>query len=238
MSLPPLVPGVKRSTWRLHDAKREEADDAYAQVRAEVLRRDRYTCRFCGFQTTPDRDAGKTTLAASGYLEVHHIDDNHQNNALTNLVTACPFCHQVFHAGNAGNRGCAQVIWFPWLSQADLNLLCNVIGVAMFRNGSYAEDARSLWNALLSCNAPIAQYYGQSMTDAANFGSILMGLHRAGTQYYEKRMQVFDGVRLLPTIRNFEQAIKWWADKAWLPESQWEAVAADVRDAINKHAGS
>lgn len=47
------------------------------RVRCEVRERDRYRCRMCG-------EAGKT---------VHHIDYNHGNNSMSNLVTLCRICH-------------------------------------------------------------------------------------------------------------------------------------------------
>jgi hypothetical protein len=36
---------------------------------------------------------------SKGRLEVHHIDMNHQNNRLFNLVALCPICHEGAHSG-------------------------------------------------------------------------------------------------------------------------------------------
>ena len=75
------------SKWRANDAGSARADVQFRRVRPEVLRRDRYTCRGCG--------------AWGGRLrvQVHHRDNDHQNNSPENLVTLCVFCHAVFHAG-------------------------------------------------------------------------------------------------------------------------------------------
>ena len=37
---------------------------------------------------------------ARGELQVHHVDMNHSNNNLYNLVVLCPNCHQEAHNGN------------------------------------------------------------------------------------------------------------------------------------------
>ena len=78
--------GVKRKLWRKDDEHADVADAGFTPVRTEVLQRDNYPCRFCGFK-------------AAKYQEVHHLDDNHQNNDPQNLLTVCNLCHQVHHLG-------------------------------------------------------------------------------------------------------------------------------------------
>lgn len=41
-----------------------------------------HKCAICGFAEDED------------LLEVHHIDENHNNNELSNLIILCPICHK------------------------------------------------------------------------------------------------------------------------------------------------
>lgn len=226
---PPLAPGVKRSSWRVHDPDWEVADEGFARVRRQVLERHRYTCQYCGFTTMPDRRAAPTTYLASGYLEVHHLDDDHGNNHPSNLLTVCPFCHLVFHAGNAGHRNTATVIWAPWIAQADLNLLVNAIMVAMAREGEHAPAAMQMYARLTACADRIVSEFGESMADAANFGSVLMMLANRSTSktdLYARRTRLFAGVRLLPNPDAFGKAVEWWSEHGWPSEAQWSEIAA------------
>ena len=60
-----------------------------------VLRRAGGQCAACGGRPG---DAGDR-------LEVHHVDNNHANNAPANLAALCRYCHAVFHAGFHAQRG-------------------------------------------------------------------------------------------------------------------------------------
>jgi len=50
-------------------------------LRYKTLKRDDYSCRKCGYNR-------KLIL-----LEVHHIDEDRNNNGEDNLITLCKFCH-------------------------------------------------------------------------------------------------------------------------------------------------
>ena len=82
-----LIPSVKSPlTWRAHDPRAAKADSDFRRVRPLILRRDRYTCQGCGAQP-------------KNRLEVHHLDNNHHNNRMGNLISVCKYCHAVFHSG-------------------------------------------------------------------------------------------------------------------------------------------
>jgi 5-methylcytosine-specific restriction endonuclease McrA len=53
-------------------------------LREIILKKYNYACSKCKYQ----------------YLEIHHIDGNHNNNNLDNLITLCRRCHREAH----GNR--------------------------------------------------------------------------------------------------------------------------------------
>ncbi len=73
--------------WRMHTGN--TPDGKWRKIRREILKRDNYTCRACG-------------IRSEKYMEVHHINGDHTDNRPENLVTLCPMCHAVFHAGITG----------------------------------------------------------------------------------------------------------------------------------------
>lgn len=106
-----LVISAKSKVWRVDDKNFSiTGNSGWAITRTAILKRDDYTCRFCGFHS-------------KSYQEVHHLDDDHNNDASENLVTACSFCHQVHHIGLAGISGSAKLAWMPELTHQEINHL-------------------------------------------------------------------------------------------------------------------
>lgn len=69
-----------------------------SRFREAVFRRDRYSCRGCGFQSTPERAADE--------LDAHHITDRHEmpngGYVAANGISLCATCHwnaEAFHRG-------------------------------------------------------------------------------------------------------------------------------------------
>lgn len=62
-----------------------------------ALKRDNYSCVFCGKRVTP----GQPFHGKRYPLEVHHLDNNRENGKrnhdLDNLMTLCVKCHQEWH---------------------------------------------------------------------------------------------------------------------------------------------
>ena len=191
--------------------------------------------------------AGAGTLLASGYFEVHHLDDDHTNNSPENLITACPFCHQVFHAGNAGHSGKAsKVIWLPWLSQAKLNLLCHTLFVAMIRGEVaeaasddmnekdrdlallYASWATSLYYALLAQSSLLESHLGQGLSQPQQLAMVIMRLGSA----YANREVILRHARLVPEYKYYRDHAKYWSQYNFqgLPSSTWQAIADKIKD--------
>lgn len=220
-----LVPRVKRFTFRKHDPQAEEADEQYQRARGQVLERDRYTCQFCGFQTRPQRGARKGSYLVSGFLEVHHEDDNHRHNSPENLVSACPFCHQVFHCGNAGHRNAASLVWLPDLTQAEVNMMANLCAVALSQENQYMPAARLIVKGVESTAARVAEAVGVPEADAAALGLALSLVAGRDPEAYRARGETLSGIRLWPKRSAFDKAIGYWAEQAWPPGDQWERIA-------------
>lgn len=75
-------------TWR-NNIQEKIAKEDWKKLRLKILKRDDYTCQYCGFR------AEKWQIA-------HHIDGNPNNNEDTNLETICPMCNLIHHSG----QGC------------------------------------------------------------------------------------------------------------------------------------
>lgn len=245
VSCPPLVLSVKTSTWRRHDPDAEDKDVAFQLIRDKVLQRDKMTCKGCGAVTTrvviekkPESQEGGVapgTRRGSGYFEVHHLDDDHGNNTPENLVLLCPYCHGVFHCGNAGHRGMGMIIEAPWISQSDLNILIHAMFSVIARSEDkvymgeikpanksssvlsegeakqvreIAEEVRRRYASLQNLGAGIEARFGVGMSDAAKFGRVLLELHRRNPARYEEREKFLGGARLLPLYDYFNQPIQ------------------------------
>lgn len=221
---PLLLLGVKRGAWRVHDPDAESANDTYVRMRMDVLRRDHFSCQYCSFAVHGEANAAPHTLAASGYLEIHHKNDNHRDNRFENLLTVCPYCHSVFHVGNAGARNTVNVIWFPWLSQEQINLMCNVAAVSIAREDEYAVQATGMLKVLERYRGQVDEILGPAVRDGANLGSALMSLAHTHPQLYAQRARLLSNIRLIPRREMYQAAIAYWAKNAWRPSAQYHAV--------------
>lgn len=232
----PLMIGVKRSLARYQDPEAQKHQEAFEQVRFKVLERDRYTCRFCGMTTAPSEGR------PSGYFEVHHLDDDHRNNRVDNLVTACPFCHMCFTAGLRGDDlvrrktqpvQSAVPLWLPWLTQNELNRLAHVVFQVLHLG---AKDVEAL--GLIALRS-VAYKIQQVILDQGGFGmDMIFGRDVDGDgvqcnhlydvlaslpqSVYDRRGKLH-GLRLWPKPEMFAEQIAYWHAHAWksIPPASW-----------------
>jgi len=207
-----LVFSVKKSKFRVDDPTAEHADSEFAKLRPEVLERDNHTCQCCLFR-------------AKKWQEVHHADNDHSNNALSNLVTVCPLCHMVFHIGLAGARQSGRLIYIHpsyGVDQASLNNMVRALwihessGKASFDSPSSAILGRLkqysiVAHSLLSSSDPsiLAEYMLAKMSD----------------EDYAKRGEIFKGFLLLPQSGNFQKQITYWKESAFTETKNWKTLA-------------
>jgi intracellular multiplication protein IcmJ len=215
----------------MHDPLAEDADEAFCKLRSDVFNRDGGICQGCQTQTRMPAQTIGGTLRGMGRFEVHHIDDDHHNNRIDNLILLCPFCHNVFHCGNAGHRAAGVLIDAPWITQADLNALTHVLFRLMVppsasasaprRAGgslsaspalseqevdklkSIAQEAERRYRALESLREGVDRRFGHGMSDPANFARALMQLHKEDPARYADRARFLGGVRLLASFEYF-----------------------------------
>jgi len=206
---------VKRKRWRKDDEHADIADAGFAHVRASVLQRDNYTCRFCGFK-------------AAKYQEIHHLDDNHQNNSEDNLLTVCTLCHQVHHLGMCAMRGGGFIAAIPELTQTEVNHLVRTIHVTLHiaeQGRAIDENVRSKLESLYALfrfrgSDTLKTLYG---ADIITPYILAETLSTCADGIYAKRAELFAPLRIVATREAFHagQLDHYAADKRnlFLPES-------------------
>lgn len=170
-------------------------------------------------QSAKISDAEKGTSRTSGYLEVHHLDDDHANNIPDNLVTICPFCHGVFHCGNAGHRKVGHIICAPWILQEDLNILCHMMFLVMHASKqagcdeetlALSEEANVRYGLMEGLREDACAEFGEGMDDPENFGYALRTLANEAPEAYLKRESFLGGARFLPSYNAHAVQIRIW----------------------------
>jgi len=199
----PLTLSVKCENWRMFDKGSEDADAEFEKVRKKALERDNHSCRFCGFR-------------AMKWQEVHHANDDHADNRMENLVTACPFCHMCQHIGLAGRNEEAVLVWLPQISQADLHHIVRTAMVAqrmaevikadmrarpdLVRQYREAADvAKAAMAAFRAREAEAERFLGTS--DPLEIGNAMLLLP---DDAYARRADALAGIRLLPLGRRMK----------------------------------
>lgn len=197
----------------MDDPTKDHANKEFVAKKKAILERDDYTCQFCSFK-------------AKKFQEVHHIDNNHQNNDDTNLVTTCCLCHMVHHVGFAGMRQTAKLIYIDPkynVSQAHLNQIVRALWVAksMAKSDELKAHASSLLARIHKC---IIQAHMKINTpDPAILADFMLNIMT--NEQYENRKEYFKGIYMLPLEIGFEKQIEYWS-KACFPKSAgWEKIA-------------
>lgn len=222
MTLPLLLPGVKGSRYRRDDPFAENTQEDFAAIRMKVIERDHFTCVYCGLQTQGNEDAPGYTLEASGGLHVHHIDDDHNNNAESNLISVCPLCHMSHHIGFAAARGYCQFIYLPEIRQEDLNILLHCIAAADGLKTVESEKiCRIGWEIYyaLSTLKRLLVFSEDLNSDTSMLGTALAGILHERPDIYDQREKGLHGIRVLFDVKAMQ--LNFFHLSGWLPGSSW-----------------
>lgn len=191
---------VGGAAWR-HYSERL-ADPAFKQFSKQVFARDRNQCVYCSF------------TAAVG-MTVVNLDHNYENNKLSNLATACPFCQQCLFLEAAGRlqSGGGTMIYLPEMSQAQLNALCHVFYASIINGSTHAKTADNYIQSLKLRAGIVEKLYGKNMSNPSFMGQML--IDTPVNDIDERRKKVLANVRLLPSLDKFESEIMSWAQQVF-----------------------
>lgn len=250
-----LVLGFKQSLARMNDPEGDQKDAEFHSIKNSILNQHRYVCAGCGFRSSGAITAGQSGVpeTKSGFLEVHHLDNDHGNNRPENLVPLCPFCHQVFHCGFAGHSGRAKIGFLPEISQAHLNLMTNACMAMAETQGSRVDAGRGAAGpnvarreaALESAKefADLASRiiqlfhvgidrmtdrYGEQARDAKVFANILSGMAQSDPDGYARRKGFLAPFRLIPSPEHFKEQARFWRHNVWEPLVDGSVRGADI----------
>jgi len=206
----PIVLSVKRGAFRADSPHPPASDSVYRQARARVLRRDDFTCQFCGFKHEKN--------------EVHHANDNHEDHSEANLVTSCVLCHMCHHLGFAGIQNRGKLIYLPEteIDQAGLNQVVRMLWVAeAISKGDLKNTATNLLSRLDRADIPVKSLLGSS--EPSIIGDFMAGL---SPEEYAQRHIGLTNIYLLPNKQAYLPYLKLWveASKSYKPED-WVATA-------------
>jgi len=171
----------------------------FKKILEQVLKRDHFTCQYCGFQ-------------AQVYQEVVNLDQNYQNNKLSNLVTACCFCAQCFFLEVVGEAyGGGTLIYLPEIPQTDLSALSHVLFCAMGNENDYRDNAQEIYQTLRSRYSVIEDNYGEGLSDPLVMGQLIIDYT---STHEESPAPLLEHMRLLPARGRFKKQVDYWIQLA------------------------
>jgi intracellular multiplication protein IcmJ len=213
VALFPITLGVRRAPDAGSSSPLPPLDKKKAE---KTLRRDDYTCRFCGFRAeqfqriVPYEGAGDPPFA-----------------------TACGFCEQCLSLDRSGLAGSAILIWLPEITQVDLHHVMRAVYVARSAPAGVMTDAATRTLETLTARR------GDAKKRLGTDDPLLLAtvMHESlSTGEYDQLSNKIDGVRLLPldrhlvhtakgNINQFPQMVKFWQSAsgpfAKSPVAQW-----------------
>lgn len=218
----PLILSVKRNkgSWRENDTELEPKDQAFRDVREDVLRLNDYRCKFCGFE-------------AKKYQHVHHRDNDHGNQNKGNLLATCAYCHQAHHLGFSGLGGENILIHFSARNQAWINHISRLYFVSKLQGqNQWSKKIAGLYKTIREEGLRnLHLVYGQEMSgmkseDPLWLANFLMGLD---TESYQDRVNWgsnFNSLRLLPVADKDIDRLKYWKGII-SPVDEWGLIVGD-----------
>ena len=182
------VLGVKRPAWRSDGEVRSPAGAEFDALVSSIGERDGFRCAFCGF--TSER-----------FQEVHHVDGDHDNASLHNLLTSCNVCHQVHHLGASAINGGGFLAMLPEITQTEVNHLARLVFVARTLNEpAVGERLASLYAVLQQRGTDtLRRVYGFDIS-VFDLAQCLASMKDGA---FANRASALQGMRLVPTEHAF-----------------------------------
>lgn len=193
---------TKKHLWTsspIHGTEKD-TDERMVKVYPDIIKRDKHTCQYCGFKSKK-------------YMEIHHIDHNHNNFDEKNLTTCCPLCHQCFHLPTVEAYKGGKMIWLPEIPQNILNNLCIHIFIAMKTKDN--SSAQTMYTDLSERGAFLVNMIGkkQDSDKASAFAELMVGLDLDKLEDQIIYNNIQNNIRILPDISRFNTQVEYWANE-------------------------
>lgn len=192
--LVPITITARRGNYKKFIARKHSKK--FQTVQNQIWARDHHTCRFCGFH-------------AAEYMEIVNIDNNYDNNRMSNLATACSFCAQCFFLDSVGLEPTTGgiIIFLPEISQADLNNFCRVLFCSLDKESAYKNKLQAVYMSLKDRAKEVETCFGPNTSDPRVFGQALIDSQLNQDQLNHDMLQ---HIRLLPNRKDFRPQIDYW----------------------------
>lgn len=216
-----LIVSAKTKDFRGDSPHPEKGNIEFSNIRQSILERDKFTCQYCGFKSKK-------------FQHIHHLDDDHNNNIDSNLITACPLCHMSQHIGYAGIKGMGVLIYLDQerfgeyalnISQEKLN---NIVRLLWIRQESDNKDASNQATDYL-------KRLEQARVDAdkviGTCDPILLAntLKEITEDEYLEREKALGKVLFLPFKEGFYREHNYWKDNVFkgVANQSWSKIATN-----------
>jgi intracellular multiplication protein IcmJ len=225
-----LILSASKKSWKMSSTHGTIFDKYYKDSKGNpgkfketwdsVWKRDNYRCYYCGFESKK-------------FQEIHHLNDDHEDNSLDNLVTVCPLCHQTFHLDIASMTNGGKIIWLPEFSQQELNYLSRIMFVAIDESEkreekgeeipNFAKIVKMIDNSLMERSLIVEQHFQVGASDPAIFANALINMK---DDLYESRINFIKSFKLLNSRSRFPVQTKYWKEYVLkeLPIESWEKL--------------
>lgn len=204
-----------------------------------VLQSADYTCQTegCGFRAAPfPNNKLKTDTIylgedVTGYMQVSHLDGNHDNNNPGNLRCVCPYCHLSDHPIESVLEGRADLIYAPHISQLEVNAIAMVINRTLrLDTHVYHQDARSVLDIIMKdsdehMSKYIKEYPALTSSREDQQAKFCISIKQSLTAGDAHRY-LFEPLRLFPRADFFTLAHDFWNEREPLPQPRdWKMAA-------------
>lgn len=221
-----LILSANKKSWKMSSTHgtefaREYKDSKgnsgkFKDVWDSVWQRDNYKCYFCNFES-------------KRHQEIHHLNSDHEDNSLDNLVTICSLCHQNFHLDTVSTTNGGKIIWLPELNQQELNYLSRAIFIAADEAEDksetipYLKISPTLENSLLERSLIVEQHFQSGASEPVNFANALINLTE---EQYNNRGQFLKSFKLLNLRSRFPIQTRYWKNNTFkdLPVESWSKL--------------
>tara|TARA_B100000780_G_C21022685_1_gene409908 strand:- start:284 stop:1009 length:726 start_codon:yes stop_codon:yes gene_type:complete len=205
----------------------------------EVLSAADYTCQKegCGFRAAPfanpgvDKDSIFLGEDVTGYMQVSHVNGDHDDLSPGNLICVCPYCHLSDHPLESVLAGRADLICAPHHSQLEVYAIAMVINRAMrLDTHVYHPDARGVLDIMMKdSDEKITDYIKEyPKRDSSRDDQQLKFCNsvRRSMLSTDEHRYLFEPLRLFPRGDYFIQAHDFWNEAFPMPQADGWMKAA------------
>lgn len=182
--------------WRYFMVRK--SDPSFLPFKNKVLKRDHYTCRYCGFRS-------------GCHMEVVNANQDYTRNVFSNLVTACPFCCQCLFLESMEQMGIAggTLIMQEDISQSELNAVAHGMFALMLSNSDRVSVVKNLYRSWRMEAKQVEKSLGEGMSQPALLGKALVESNVSVKEHLQQ--QGWSALRLLPSFNAYFPYLEDWA---------------------------